>query len=161
MSIDSVGVSEADAYRPLHGMISDSPLTECRGTRPTMPPDASLARINVDYSCFGASSDAWLRVSDNKYACTDAAAVSSVCDQVITSRNIRAGWLTEFLLGGLNCQIKHHLFPSMPRPSLRLARQPVRAFCEQHETTYREAGLVSSYVHVHAVGGSLRPEFEY
>jgi fatty acid desaturase len=39
--------------------------------------------------------------------------------QVLTSRNIRGGRLTDWVLGGLNYQIEHHLFPSMPRPSLR------------------------------------------
>jgi hypothetical protein len=29
--------------------------------------------------------------------------------------------LVDFALGGLNYQIEHHLFPSMPRPSLRRA----------------------------------------
>ena len=37
--------------------------------------------------------------------------------QVITSRDVRGGWLTDFALGGLNYQIEHHLFPSMPRAS--------------------------------------------
>jgi fatty acid desaturase len=36
--------------------------------------------------------------------------------QVLTSRNIRGGALTDWFLGGLNYQIEHHLFPSMPRP---------------------------------------------
>ena len=85
--------------------------------------------------------------------------------QVITSRNIRGGWLTDFALGGLNYQIEHHLFPSMPRPSLRLAQEPVRAFCEQHGITYCETGFFASYVqvlrHLHTVGGALRPELEY
>ena len=56
--------------------------------------------------------------------------------QVVTSRNIRGGWFTDFALGGLNYQIEHHLFPSMPRPSLRHAQEPVRAFCEQHGIAY-------------------------
>ena len=85
--------------------------------------------------------------------------------QVITSRNIRGGWLTDFFLGGLNYQIEHHLFPSMPRPSLRHAQAPVRAFCEEHGIAYRETGLISSYGqvlrHLHVVGGSLRPDLEY
>jgi fatty acid desaturase len=85
--------------------------------------------------------------------------------QVITSRNIRGGWLADFALGGLNYQIEHHLFPSMPRPSLRHAQAPVRAFCEQHGIAYREVGFFASYAqvlrHLHAVGGSLRPELEY
>jgi fatty acid desaturase len=85
--------------------------------------------------------------------------------QVITSRNIRGGWLTDVALGGLNYQIEHHLFPSMPRPSLRHAQEPVRAFCAQHGIAYRESGLVASYAqvlrHLHTVGGSVRPELEY
>jgi fatty acid desaturase len=85
--------------------------------------------------------------------------------QVITSRNIRGGWLTDFVLGGLNYQIEHHLFPSMPRPSLRHAQAPVRAFCNQQGIAYCETGLVSSYrqvlQHLDAVGGSLRPDLEY
>ena len=36
--------------------------------------------------------------------------------QVLTARNVRGGRLTDLLLGGLNYQIEHHLFPSMPRP---------------------------------------------
>ena len=37
--------------------------------------------------------------------------------QVLTSRNVRGGRFTDFALGGLNYQIEHHLFPSMPRPA--------------------------------------------
>jgi fatty acid desaturase len=85
--------------------------------------------------------------------------------QVLTSRNIRGGRLTDFALGGLNYQIEHHLFPSMPRPSLRRAQTLVRAFCTQHGIPYYETGLLHSYAqvlrHLHQVGGPLRPELEY
>ena len=50
--------------------------------------------------------------------------------QVLTSRNVRPGWMTDVVLGGLNYQIEHHLFPSMPRPNLRRCRPLVRAFCQ-------------------------------
>ena len=46
--------------------------------------------------------------------------------QVLTSRNVRGGCLVDFVLGGLNYQIEHHLFPSMPRPNLRHAQPIVR-----------------------------------
>jgi fatty acid desaturase len=46
--------------------------------------------------------------------------------QVLTARNVRGNWLVAFALGGLNYQIEHHLFPSMPRPNLRRA-QPIIA----------------------------------
>jgi fatty acid desaturase len=42
--------------------------------------------------------------------------------QVLTSRNVRGGRWVDTALGGLNYQIEHHLFPSMPRPSLRRAQ---------------------------------------
>jgi fatty acid desaturase len=84
--------------------------------------------------------------------------------QVLTSRNVRGGPVTDLALGGLNYQIEHHLFPSMPRPSLRHAQEPVRAFCARHGIAYLESGFAASYAqvlrHLHTVG-SLRPELEY
>ncbi|MCW2908234.1 MAG: fatty acid desaturase [Actinomycetia bacterium] len=76
--------------------------------------------------------------------------------QVLTSRNVSGGRLTETMLGGLNYQIEHHLFPAMPRPALRRCRLLVRAFCAQTGLLYCEKGLVSSYSevlrHLHAAG---------
>ena len=45
--------------------------------------------------------------------------------QVLTSRNVRGGRVVDFALGGLNYQIEHHLFPSMPRPELAHAQRVV------------------------------------
>ncbi|MFR0354315.1 acyl-CoA desaturase [Streptomyces sediminimaris] len=82
--------------------------------------------------------------------------------QVLTSRNIRGGVLTDWFLGGLNYQIEHHLFPSMPRPHLRLAQPLVRAYCLELGISYAETGLVDSYRqalrHLHEVGEPLRAE---
>jgi fatty acid desaturase len=68
--------------------------------------------------------------------------------QVLTSRNVRGGRFTDLVLGGLNYQIEHHLFPSMPRPSLRRAQALVRACCEQHGIVYTETSLARSYAEV-------------
>ena len=65
--------------------------------------------------------------------------------QVLTSRNVRGHWFTDVLLGGLNYQIEHHLFPSMPRPSLRRAQPIVEAYCRENNISYLETGLVASY----------------
>jgi fatty acid desaturase len=65
--------------------------------------------------------------------------------QVLTSRNVRGGWLTDLALGGLNYQIEHHLFPSMPRPNLRRSQALVAAFCEQKGLPYCQASLAGSY----------------
>jgi fatty acid desaturase len=76
--------------------------------------------------------------------------------QVLTSRNVHGSWLTDFALGGLNYQIEHHLFPSMPRPSLRRAQPLVAAFCADRQVPYAETGLLDSYAqalgHLAAVG---------
>ena len=65
--------------------------------------------------------------------------------QVLTSRNVRGGLVTDWALGGLNYQIEHHLFPSMPRPNLRHAQPIVREYCTEIGLPYTETGLVESY----------------
>jgi fatty acid desaturase len=80
--------------------------------------------------------------------------------QVLTSRNVRGGLLTDFALGGLNYQIEHHLFPSMPRSSLRRAQPLVRAHCAALGVPYCETSLFGSYraalTHLQAMGAPLR-----
>ena len=61
--------------------------------------------------------------------------------QVLPSRNISGNRLTSFLMGGLNHEIEHHLFPSMPRPNLRRAQRIVRPFCTANSVTYTETTL--------------------
>jgi fatty acid desaturase len=58
--------------------------------------------------------------------------------QVLTSRNLSGPTLTGFLFGGLDTQIEHHLFPSMPRANLRRARTVVRPFCAERRIDYAE-----------------------
>ena len=65
--------------------------------------------------------------------------------QVVTARNVRGGRLTTFMLGGLNYQIEHHLFESMPRPNLRRVQGLVRNFCIATDLGYREASFVESF----------------
>jgi fatty acid desaturase len=65
--------------------------------------------------------------------------------QVLTSRNVRGGWFNDLLLGGLNYQIEHHLFPSMPRPNLRRSQPLIRDFCLKHDLPYCQASLFGSY----------------
>jgi fatty acid desaturase len=58
--------------------------------------------------------------------------------QVLTSRNLSGPTFTGFLFGGLDTQIEHHLFPSMPRANLRRARTVVRPFCAERRIDYAE-----------------------
>ena len=80
--------------------------------------------------------------------------------QVLTSRNVRGGPLTDFALGGLNYQIEHHLFPSMPRRNLRRSQALVAAFCQQRGLPYCHSSPVGSYLqglrHLHANGKMTR-----
>ena len=76
--------------------------------------------------------------------------------QVLTSRNVRGGWFTDLALGGLNYQIEHHLFPSMPRPNLRRSQALISDFCRDEGLPYCQASLVGSYAqalgYLNAVG---------
>ncbi|WP_280264788.1 fatty acid desaturase family protein [Nocardia wallacei] len=78
--------------------------------------------------------------------------------QVLTSRNVRGGRFVDAALGGLNYQIEHHLFPAMPRPSLRRAQPLVVQFCAERGLPYAETGLLDSYAqalgHLNTVGKS-------
>lgn len=80
--------------------------------------------------------------------------------QVLASRNVRGGRFVRVLLGGLNLQIEHHLFPSMPRPHLPLARAIVRQHCVDRGIPYAEVSLLGSYAlglrHMQRVGEPLR-----
>ncbi len=84
--------------------------------------------------------------------------------QVLTSRNIKGGMWATILYGGLNHQVEHHLFPSMPRPHLSRARQIVREHCRTQGIPYTEATVVASYRivirYLNEVGLSARDPFD-
>lgn len=82
--------------------------------------------------------------------------------QVLTSRNIRSGLIHDFLYGGLNYQIEHHLFPFLKRGQLALAQKIVKPFCEERGIRYYETGIFQSlkevFQHLHKVGVSMQNE---
>jgi fatty acid desaturase len=91
--------------------------------------------------------------------------LSFLARQVLSSRNVAPGFVTDFLFGGLNYQIEHHLFPNMPRVNFRRARTLVRDYCREHALPYDETGLVESYVRLftamHRIGrGELASEWQ-
>lgn len=65
--------------------------------------------------------------------------------QVLMSRNVSGGRMVDVLMGGLNLQIEHHLFPSMARPNLRRAAPIVREYCRSLGVAYHETPLGRSY----------------
>lgn len=80
--------------------------------------------------------------------------------QVLTSRNVRAHPVTDFMYGGLNYQIEHHLFPSIPRNRMRELQRIVKAFCQERDVSYHETSTLGSYReimdHLHEVSAPLR-----
>ncbi|MCM6777129.1 acyl-CoA desaturase [Nocardia sp. CDC159] len=79
---------------------------------------------------------------------SDAERLDWMTRQVVTARNIRGGRIVDYLYGGLNYQIEHHLFPSMPQPNLRLARPVVRAHCRAAGLDYYETSVVRAYAEI-------------
>ncbi len=65
--------------------------------------------------------------------------------QVLMSRNVSGGRLIAILMGGLNYQVEHHLFPSMARPSLRKVQPLVAAYCAAAGVPYTQTTLWQSY----------------
>ncbi|MFT4217101.1 MAG: acyl-CoA desaturase [Micropruina sp.] len=83
--------------------------------------------------------------------------------QVLTSRNVSGGWWATALMGGLNYQIEHHLFPGMPRPGLRHARRLVRQHCARYGVPYVENDLGEALTivvrYINDVGWAARHSF--
>lgn len=84
--------------------------------------------------------------------------------QVRTSRNVGGGWWATWLMGGLNYQIEHHLFPNMPRPHLARTREIVIAQCTARGVPYTETTLLRSYgiviAYLNRVGLAARDPFD-
>ena len=60
--------------------------------------------------------------------------------QCVGTLNVtKTNWprLADWFFGGLNFQIEHHLFPTMPRHNLRTASRNVMEFCLKHNVPYK------------------------
>jgi fatty acid desaturase len=89
--------------------------------------------------------------------------ISFLEHQVRTSRNVKGGLLTDFLLVGLNHQVEHHLFPGCPRNKLRSLGPHVRRLCEEQDLPYTQVSFLRTNAllvrHLHRVSRSL-PELD-
>ena len=73
--------------------------------------------------------------------------------QVLTSRNVMArstfgNRVLSHVFGGLNYQVEHHLFPSMPRANLAPVARIVREYCHELKVPYTVASVSQSYAQV-------------
>ena len=80
--------------------------------------------------------------------------------QVITARNVKSSFINDFMYGGLNYQIEHHLFPSMPRNRLKEAQKIVRLYCQSRSVPIHETSVLQSQreilQYLHRVSAPLR-----
>lgn len=79
--------------------------------------------------------------------------------QVVTGRNYESGWWFDWLHGGLEWQIEHHIFPRLPKYSLERCRDEfVRPFCAKHGVPYSSTGffhaVYDSWRHLADVGAT-------
>ena len=129
-----------------------------------LPPGMAAAFLGVQLAVFGVYMGASFAPNHKGMPIVPAGVkLDFFSKQVRTSRNVTGGWWATALFGGLNHQIEHHLFPSMPRPHLSKARRIVRAHCEDTGVPYTEATLVQSYAiviaYLNKVGLQARDPF--
>lgn len=62
--------------------------------------------------------------------------------QVRTTRDVDPHWFTDWFCGGLNYQVEHHIWPTIPRHNLPKAAEILQAFCEKHGLPYYSATLI-------------------
>ncbi len=58
--------------------------------------------------------------------------------QIEASNDFRVSWVVSVLCGGLDRQVEHHLFPSLPTNRLRDIAPEVRRVVEEHGVAYRD-----------------------
>jgi fatty acid desaturase/predicted heme/steroid binding protein len=62
--------------------------------------------------------------------------------QVSTTRNVTSNWWVDWFCGGLQYQVDHHLFPSLPRHNLKKVHELVKSFCKDQGVTYHETDMI-------------------
>jgi len=63
--------------------------------------------------------------------------------QLRTTRDMEPGPIVDWICGGLNYQIEHHLFPTAPRYNLNAISKEVKKFCEQENLPYQSADFIT------------------
>lgn len=68
--------------------------------------------------------------------------------QVSTTRNVTSNSFVDWFCGGLQYQVDHHLFPSLPRHNLKKVHTLVESFCKDQGVTYHEATMFAGTMEV-------------
>jgi len=130
-----------------------------------LPLGMAFAFIGVQMAVFGVYMGASFAPNHKGMALIpEGTKIDFLSKQFLTSRNVSGGWPMSILLGGLNYQIEHHLFPNMARPHLARAQEVVREYCMQADLPYTETTLLTSYgiviKYLNRVGLAARDPFD-
>eukprot|EP00850_Spirogloea_muscicola_P022109 SM000277S10344 [mRNA] locus=s277:76424:78965:- [translate_table: standard] len=63
--------------------------------------------------------------------------------QIISTRDIHGGLFNDWFTGGLNRQIEHHLFPSLPRHNLAKISSAVKFLCKKHRLVFEDVDIAT------------------
>jgi fatty acid desaturase len=67
---------------------------------------------------------------------------------IVTGRDVYPSPITDWFMGGLNYQIEHHLFPSMPRHNLKRVAPLIKTLCKKHSIPYHTTSFTSGLLEV-------------
>ena len=65
-----------------------------------------------------------------------------------TGRNVEPTHFNNWFTGGLNFQIEHHMFPTVPRNNLFKISQKVQELCKKHNIPYHTTTFSAGMVEV-------------
>jgi len=67
--------------------------------------------------------------------------------QLRSTRNMAGSPIVDWISGGINYQVEHHLFPTLPRNNLSKASRLVREFCKENSLPYQCDGFWEGTIH--------------
>ncbi|KAJ3026610.1 UNVERIFIED_CONTAM: hypothetical protein HDU68_005390 [Siphonaria sp. JEL0065] len=62
--------------------------------------------------------------------------------QIITGRDVISNTFSDWFTGGLNYQIEHHMFPTLPRHNFWMSQPLVEELCKKHNVTFHKTTLL-------------------
>jgi len=79
--------------------------------------------------------------------------------QLLTTKNVDPSLWMNWFSGGLNLQIEHHLFPTMPRHNLIKLRPLVQKFCKDNGLVYQSQPFMSCMQAILGTLSSMSKEY--
>ena len=64
-----------------------------------------------------------------------------VSAQIVSTRDITSTLWMDWFTGGLNYQLEHHLFPTLPRHNLGRIKGDIQSFCSRHNLNYESCDM--------------------